>query len=517
MGGSVTEPSNRPVVVVVGGGPAALEVLLTLSERLTSGGASLCLVAPNRSLTYRPLSSVAEFATHSPHALPLEEVAARCEARLIHESVVLVEEDNRRLLTHDGQWILFDQLVLAVGAQEIAAPDRWSVWRSGRDPSLLRELADEIARKQALNVAVVVPAHAGWPLAGFELALILGWAAKSTASAANVWLLASEQRPLAVLGAGAEAAIDAELGRAGVKTLSGVAIREPPEDESAPEAGGIAARLGAPEEASSGSQPAAIEVLVGDELMSFDRLVTLPANRGPGVHGLAVDERGYIRVDDHGRVLGSERVWAAGDCTASVVKHSTLAVAQADAVADALAAALGAPVRPQPFEPCLRGIFVTGAAERWWAENMTLPDDIEPATHCLWWPPGGVVGGRLAHHIAGRDPSARPYLLSHPGGMALSLTFTLPAPSETTAEAAGAVGRGMEVEARHVDAYDRQLFALHRLEREAERKLGDLEQQLAQQQTYSRQVLQRLSAGGYISKVRRTSPGRPKVPRPESG
>jgi sulfide:quinone oxidoreductase len=54
------------------------------------------------------------------------------------------------------------------------------------------------------------------------------------------------------------------------------------------------------------------------------------------------DERGFIPVDEHGRVTSLTDVYAAGDATTSPMKQGGLACQQADAVAEVLAAATGA-------------------------------------------------------------------------------------------------------------------------------------------------------------------------------
>jgi sulfide:quinone oxidoreductase len=42
------------------------------------------------------------------------------------------------------------------------------------------------------------------------------------------------------------------------------------------------------------------------------RAVALPVARGPDIGGLEADERGFVLCERHGRVPGTEVVWAAG-------------------------------------------------------------------------------------------------------------------------------------------------------------------------------------------------------------
>jgi hypothetical protein len=98
--------------------------------------------------------------------------------------------------------------------------------------------------------------------------------------------------------------------------------------------------------------------------LEVDRAVSLPAVRGPGVAGVAHDRRGFLPVDEHGRVAGSHRVYAAGDATAPFPKHSMLASSQATAAAEAIAAEAGAELRPTPWSGVLYGVLALPPTSR---------------------------------------------------------------------------------------------------------------------------------------------------------
>jgi sulfide:quinone oxidoreductase len=77
-------------------------------------------------------------------------------------------------------------------------------------------------------------------------------------------------------------------------------------------------------------------------------------------------------------------------------------VQQADAVAEAVAARLGAPIRPEPFRPVLRGLLLTGAEPRFLAADLAAGEEGESsavAAQPLWWPPGKIAGGWLARFL----------------------------------------------------------------------------------------------------------------------
>ena len=113
------------------------------------------------------------------------------------------------------------------------------------------------------------------------------------------------------------------------------------------------------------SRPGRLHVSPGDRRIQVDRIVTVPRLVGPALQGMPCDRDGFIRTDAHGRVLGMEDVFAAGDATAFPIKQGGLAAQQADAVAESIAASVGADVAPRPFRPVLRGLLTAGGAARY--------------------------------------------------------------------------------------------------------------------------------------------------------
>ena len=119
-----------------------------------------------------------------------------------------------------------------------------------------------------------------------------------------------------------------------------------------------------------------------------------------GVGGLPVDNRGFIRTDQHGRVEGAQNVWAAGDAIAYPIKQGGLAAQEADAAAESIAAVAGADVAPQPFRPVLRGVLLTGRGRQWIRRDLSEDADGEAKRHALWWPPTKIAGRYLAPYLA---------------------------------------------------------------------------------------------------------------------
>jgi sulfide:quinone oxidoreductase len=135
--------------------------------------------------------------------------------------------------------------------------------------------------------------------------------------------------------------------------------------------------------------------------LPVDLAVALPRPVGPDLSGLPTDRDGFVRVDEFGRVLGIDDVFAAGDMTTRPLKQGGLATQQADAAAASIAAAAGAPVALEAYRPVLRAMLLTGARPRYLRRGpgaAALSTDEAP-----WWPP---------HKIAGRELA--PYLTAHP-------------------------------------------------------------------------------------------------------
>ena len=155
--------------------------------------------------------------------------------------------------------------------------------------------------------------------------------------------------------------------------------------------------------------------LGGGDSIPADAVIALPRLTGPAIGGLPHDPDGFIPVDSHGAVRGLSDVFAAGDATAFPLKQGGLAAQQADAVAETIAARLGAPVVAEPFRPVLRGLLLTGGAPLYLRAQLGAGSGMARrlpvsavSRRALWWPPGKVAGRYLAPLLA----TARPPVLA---------------------------------------------------------------------------------------------------------
>jgi sulfide:quinone oxidoreductase len=150
------------------------------------------------------------------------------------------------------------------------------------------------------------------------------------------------------------------------------------------------------------SHPGWLDISPGRRRLAVDRIVTEPRLIGPRLRGIPAGHDGFIQTDAHGRLLGLDGVFAAGDATAFPIKQGGLAAQQADAVAEVIAASVGAEIDPQPFRPILRGLLLTGGPARYLRSDISgeAGDDSTISSTTLWWPPDKIAGRYLAPYLS---------------------------------------------------------------------------------------------------------------------
>ena len=253
---------------------------------------------------------------------------------------------------------------MAVGARSEPAVTGATTWTPELDQEVMGGLLADLEEGYAKRVAFVVPGGTGWPLPAYELALMTAWDARDMGQDdVEVTVFTPEPAPLALFG-GAGVGVAAAGPRRGRRDRPhGVTPRQT-------------------------TSPAGVRSRCRGRPPRPDRRA-------------AADERGFVPVDEHGRVPALDDVWAAGDATAFEIKQGGLAAQQADAAARSIAARAGAEVDPEPFRPVLRGVLLTGRGRRWIRRELeTAGDRGEAQRRALWWPPTKVAGDYLAPYLA---------------------------------------------------------------------------------------------------------------------
>jgi len=368
-------PTN---VLIVGGGPAALEAALAL-HRLADDRVVTTLLAPESNLTYRPLSVLAPFAAGSATTYPIERMAADANFTHYRGRLARVDAADHAVVTVAGEQLPYDVLLIASGAHPVE-PFRGATVFTGSltDQERLHGIVQDVEEGYIRRIAFVAPAGSTWPLPLYELALMLAERAYEMCAALELHFVTPEATPLAIFGVDASREVASLLAEAGIVL------------HAATDAEVLA--------------PGRIALGAGRGLLEVDRVVTLPRLEGPRIAGLPSDPDGFLVIDDHARLQSVPDVYAAGDVTAFPIKQGGIACQQADAAAADIARRAGADVEAKPFTTVLRGMLLT---ERWARflrhDAADAPEAADVAGRALWWPPTKIAGRELAGYLEGLD------------------------------------------------------------------------------------------------------------------
>ena len=359
-------------VLVAGGGVAALEAALAL-RALADDRVAVELLAPESEFTYRPLAVAEPFRVGEAHRFPLKTLVEAAGATLRHGRVKSVDAESREVRTSDEEALVYDVLLLALGAQARPGVPGALTFRGPQHEAPLSSLLTKARTGQARKLVFAVPVGVSWALPLYELALLTAvQLADAGVADLQIELVTPEQRPLLLFGSEASDAVTELLSAHGIVIHADTA----------------------PMEFADGSLR-----LAPQGRIETDAVVALPRLEGPRLTGVPHDANGFVPVDEDGRVGLAGDVFAAGDLTSFPIKQGGLAAQQADAAAESIAALAGAAIEPTPFTPVLRGLLLTGLTPRYLRaepERHASVTDTEP----LWWPPAKIVGRYLAPFLA---------------------------------------------------------------------------------------------------------------------
>jgi sulfide:quinone oxidoreductase len=366
-------------VTIAGAGVAAVECALALRSAAGSQ-LDIELLAPATEFVHRPVSVESPFGGPPAPRIALD----RLDVRLHRDALASVDPESRRVNTRDGEALPYEILVIATGVRSREAVPGASTFRGPMSVGLVEQAVERVFANPQLRLAFVAPAGARWLLPLYELALLSAATLRDGGvDDPDIVVATPEHAPLEILGPAVSEAVSDALAGAGVDLVT------------------------------SGAAVSAFEGavrLASGEMIGADLAVALPELAGPRIAGLPQDDEGYLPVDEHGRVLGCTDVYAAGDVTDFPVKHGGLAAQQADAVADAIAAGLGAVGHPEPFRPIMRALLLTGRDPLYLRAELGtggfLPVAGTISTEPLWSPPEKVGGRHLASFLATGAPGA---------------------------------------------------------------------------------------------------------------
>jgi sulfide:quinone oxidoreductase len=353
-------------VLVAGGGIAAVELVVAL-RKLAGERVEIEVLAPNDELVYRPLLVAEPFGAGAVHRFPLDEILA--DQGATRRPATLAEVRAHEAVTDGGELLAYDALAIATGALSAGSFPGALDFGESADVERFKELLARLESGELRRLAFALPHDLPtWPLPLYELALMTA----ARVPAAEIVLVTPESAPLAMFGPAGSEAVAAQLERAGIEFRA--------------EAGPDAFENGA-------------LTLVGGDTLAVDAVVAVPRLHVPPLPGVPQGEHGFIPTDELSRVEGLDDVYAAGDVTAFPVKQGGVAVRQAQAAATCIAADAGAPVRPEPFEPVLRDMMLTGAAPSY---LESAAGESLSAESPLWWPPTKIADSYLVPYLLAR-------------------------------------------------------------------------------------------------------------------
>jgi sulfide:quinone oxidoreductase len=329
--------SPLPRVVVLGAGVAGLEAAFLLESRL-SGRVDLQVVYEDDEFVLRPNLVYVPFGA-DPVAprLRVAETLARKAIKGQEGRVDGVDADIGRVHLADGRQLPYEHLVIATGAapwiravpglEEHAA----SIWGPAEMLTLrerfmhLRGRAREGSRQRAL---FVVPRHNRWSPPVYEMALMLDtWLRRERArDHVDIGFVTHEASFVEAAGPRMHEIIEREFTKRGIDAQASERLVEVRAHEASFADGSV--------------EP-------------FDLLVTAPPHQaGVCYEGLPVDEHGFVRVESATRqVVGHPEIYAPGDAGDFPLKDAFLALLQADAAADHIAAVVTRREVERLFEP----------------------------------------------------------------------------------------------------------------------------------------------------------------------
>ena len=360
--------------VIAGGGVAALEGALALRD-LAGDRLSITMLAPDPDFVYRPMTVREPFAYGRAQRYSLSDMTKDIGVELREQSFAWVNPAACVAYTDSGEELPYDALLLALGARIHTRYTHAYTIDDRHLDDILHGLLQDVEGGYVKRLAFVVPARMAWQLPVYELALMTAARALETDAALSITIVTPEESPLAIFGSGASEAVSKLLEEAGIKLVTHAYAEVPQWDT--------------------------VVVHPEDKRLEFDRVVALPELYGPAVRGLPSAEHGFIPIDVHAKVRGVERVYAAGDATDFALKHGGIAAQQADAAAEAIAALAGAPVEPQPFQPTVYGMLLTGRRPRYLRAHVTggYGFSSEVSEEPLWTPPRKIVAKYLAPYL----------------------------------------------------------------------------------------------------------------------
>lgn len=334
---------HPPQVVVLGSGFAGLETAFRLRHEM-GDEVKLVVVSDTDEFVFKPGIIYLPFGgAEAKLRIPLVKAMRRRDIAHHVAKVARVDVDEGIVRTDRGDAIDYDHLVIATGASmrpgEVPglAEHARQIWT----PSQMHGLGDDLQRLvrlarrgQRQHVLFTVPAHnmCAGPL--YEIAFML-----------DTWLRRREAR--------GDVDITFTTCESSFIQAFGPKLHDIASDQFA------GREIDAHTEAAVTEVTKREAVFADGSVAPFDLMVTFPPYVAAANYpGLPTDDRGFLHCRKTSRsVIGHDEIYAAGDAGDFPVKHADLALLQADAIAQDIAASIRRRPPEGGFEPICRYVF----------------------------------------------------------------------------------------------------------------------------------------------------------------
>ena len=310
-------------VVIVGGGFGGLETALYVRQRL-GDRATVTLISDRENFLFKPYLTYIPFGL-MPEVLKIDlGNIARTNHFVFYQGRVQRLDPDRKEIRIDGLALPYDFLILATGVaiapEEIAGLYEYAhmVWRTATMVCLraaLQQLLADVEAGRRRRVVFLVPPGCQWAGPLYEMACMLEtWLrGKGARSGVDMVVLTAESAYMQVFGPRMHKVIEEELDRRHIEAYTAHYVERVEPDSLISQDG---------------------------ERLPYDLLIASPTYVASTLwNELPVDERGFLRTEPATRqVVNHPDIYAVGDASDYPIKQAFLALLQADAAAEHLAA-----------------------------------------------------------------------------------------------------------------------------------------------------------------------------------
>lgn len=326
----------RPNVVILGGGFAGLESAFYLRHKLHDK-VNVTLVSDRNYFLFKPNTIYIPFGDDpEKYRIYLGEPTCRKDITFVQERVVSVDADHRKVILSNSE-LSYDYLVIATGAdmrpEEIPglrehAITVWTPEEMLRLRHSYARLVEKARQKERQRVLFLIPPNnrCSGPL--YEMALMTEtWLRKQEVRGQiDITWTTYEDGYIQAFGPRLNTVVAGEFEERGIHGFKSHPVERVEQDAV---------------------------FFQNGEKQGYDVLISFPPYiAGQRYAGLPLDTRGFLSVDPPSRrVKGQATIFAAGDIADFPIKQAFLALLQADAAGDHIAAEITGKAPNVDFEP----------------------------------------------------------------------------------------------------------------------------------------------------------------------